>query len=206
MNVADSRFDKYWEAIGLPSPNLDRKGWEQRLDSLTLASRESAVRLMTQLFPMYFDGGKSREMALASAPLLGKILKGELRTPSDADVKYLDAILPVVLPAEWQVLDQGIGQVSYRRDNGQTVIVSAHLAEGDTGARWVHFSTSHRARLPTWAELVEAKEIFLGTKTKAISVIPPRSEYVNINPNVLHLWVAVDGDGLPDFTLGSGSI
>jgi len=37
-------------------------------------------------------------------------------------------------------------------------------------------------------------------------VVPPRSQYVNINPTVLHLWVCLDGDVLPDFTHGGSSL
>lgn len=80
-------------------------------------------------------------------------------------------------------------------------------ADHADGKRWLHFSMSGEDRLPTWDELVETKEAFLGTEVKAIQVIPPRSQYVNLNPYVLHLWVAVNGDdGLPDFTRGGDSL
>lgn len=74
------------------------------------------------------------------------------------------------------------------------------------GGRWIHFSLSHRTRLPTWEELVSSKEAFLGEDTKAIQVLPPRGEWVNICERVLHLFHCVDGDGLPDFTEGTGSL
>ena len=40
----------------------------------------------------------------------------------------------------------------------------------------------------------------------AIMVIPPRSEYVNLNKRVLHLFYCLDRDVLPDFTRGGGTL
>jgi hypothetical protein len=73
------------------------------------------------------------------------------------------------------------------------------------GRRWLHFSICGPT-LPTWRQLVAAKEAILGRETKAIQVLAPRSQWVNINPNVLHLWSCLDGDPLPDFTAGTGSL
>jgi len=84
------------------------------------------------------------------------------------------------------------------------VIVSASV-EGDC-KRWLHVSLSRATSIPSWEDVREVKDAFIGTDRKAIQVLPRASEYVNINPYVLHLWHCVDGDGLPDFTGGSGSI
>lgn len=82
-----------------------------------------------------------------------------------------------------------------RRLAGQTVILSQ--SRHRDGRRWVHLSMSTLTRPPTWKELVAAKEVFLGKETRAIQVCPPRSEYVNHHPFVLHLFSCLDGDGLP---------
>lgn len=114
---------------------------------------------------------------------------------------------PKILPRGWetaQINQDGYSFVNYEK--GQTVIMSiAPQAELD-GKRWLHFSMACRERVPSWAELVEAKEIFLGVESKAVLVIPPRSEYVNINKRVLHLFVCLEGDPLPDFTRGGGTL
>lgn len=108
-------------------------------------------------------------------------------------------------PVGWRVSLRGGDGCRYDHTIApRTVIVSAAV-ESD-GKRWLHFSMSCVSRLPKWDEFVAAKEAFLGPESKAIQVIPARSEYVNINPNVLHLFVCLDGDPLPDFTRGSGSI
>jgi hypothetical protein len=77
------------------------------------------------------------------------------------------------------------------------VIVSARV-EAD-GKRWMHVSCSRPNRLPTWDDLRRVKDVFIGKNRKAIQVMPPASEYVNIAKFALHLWCCLDGDGLPDF-------
>lgn len=112
---------------------------------------------------------------------------------------------PPLAPFNWLRLERSEDGAKYGHHlSGQTVIVSASV-EAD-GRTWVHFSTAFAHRLPTWAEFVRTKELFLGTDVKAIQVIPPRAEYVNIHPYVLHAFVCLDGDPLPDFTRGSGSL
>ena len=86
----------------------------------------------------------------------------------------------------------------------QSVILSESV-ELD-GRTWVHFSTARPDRVPNWDELVEAKELFLGAESKAVQVLAPRSEWVNIHPYCLHLFVCLDADPLPDFTRGSGGL
>lgn len=81
-----------------------------------------------------------------------------------------------------------------------SVIVSGGV-EAD-GKKWLHVSCAYKNRLPSWEDLKMVKETFIGKDKKAIQVLPPDSEYVNVNPYCLHLWHCVNGDGLPDFTTG----
>lgn len=113
------------------------------------------------------------------------------------------AMPPRLMVSGWQPLTRNADGYAARKGR-QTVIVSN--AREDDGRVWTHLSICGHGRLPTWSELVEAKEAFLGTDSKAIQVIPPRSEYVNLNPDVLHLFVCIDSDPLPDFTGGTGSL
>lgn len=62
------------------------------------------------------------------------------------------------------------------------VIIS--YAKYDDGRLWYHVSVSHRKRMITYDELV----------------------YVKRHPNCLHLFCCLDGDPLPDFTGGMGTI
>ena len=112
---------------------------------------------------------------------------------------------PKIIPVGWQKWEQNADGYKYvHQVLGRSVIISWAL-ESD-GKMWIHFSMACRERVPSWDEFRDAKEIFLGVESKAIQVIPPRSEYVNINPRVLHLFVCVGGDPLPDFTRGGGTL
>ncbi len=112
--------------------------------------------------------------------------------------------LPRVLPAGCRLVQERGDGAAYQTIDGLTVIVSAGT-ELD-GRRWLHMSASRPDKVPTWEDLKWMKRVFAGRKGKAIQVIPPDSEYVNIHPHVLHLWICLDGDPLPDFTHGTGSL
>lgn len=75
------------------------------------------------------------------------------------------------------------------------------------GRLWLHLSVASPDRLPTWPELVEAKEWIAGTDSDAYQVVPRRSRYVNQHPNALHLFVPAEGEPpLPDFTQGGQTL
>jgi hypothetical protein len=80
------------------------------------------------------------------------------------------------------------------------LIAICEVEEHDDGQLWAHLSVSAAAprRLPTWRELRWAKEHFLGDR-RAIMVLPPKAEYVNITWNVLNLYACLTAQPLPDF-------
>lgn len=112
--------------------------------------------------------------------------------------------LPRVLPASYRVVETAEDGMKYMRKDHMTVIASG-ATELD-GRKWLHVSCAHPTRLPSWKELMEVKEIFIGRDRAAIQVIPPKAKHINIHPNCLHLWCCLDGEILPDFTQGTGSI
>lgn len=112
---------------------------------------------------------------------------------------------PTVLPPGWRMLDRTLNGARYRNWRTRHTVIITISREQD-GRRWLHFSCSHIDRIPKWGELVDIKEVFLGTKVFAYQVIPPRAEYVNQHPNVLHLWHCLDDIPMPDFTRGSGQL
>lgn len=91
--------------------------------------------------------------------------------------------------------------VNFRRVNGDPLMVIVSGRTEADGRRWIHVSFSHPNRSPTWETTVLVKKAFLGDR-KALQVLPPEAEYVNIHPYCLHLWCCLDGDGLPDFRVG----
>jgi hypothetical protein len=118
---------------------------------------------------------------------------------------WIFELLPLVLPASWTIHERKRDGIHYVQSiSGLSLIVS-----GDTewdGRRWIHMSIACPWRMPTWMELVAAKEMVIGRDAYAVQVIPPRNEYVNQHPYCLHLFSCIDGHPLPDFTRGGTSL
>ncbi len=95
--------------------------------------------------------------------------------------------------------------VHYRHAHSDLLVIAGGRVEKD-GKRWIHVSMSYPQKLPGWNVYRMVKDRFIGRDKKAIQVLPPDSEYVNLHPNVLHMWHCLDGDGLPDFRTESGGI
>lgn len=109
---------------------------------------------------------------------------------------------PLVVQGNVRVIGEYINVTTYtvRLDGARlTVIVEVECHEGEL---WGHLSVCGQTpkRPPTWDEMRWCKEHFLGDR-KAIQILPPRAEYVNIHPNVLHLWAPLERDPLPDFRM-----
>jgi hypothetical protein len=59
---------------------------------------------------------------------------------------------------------------------------------GLPGQPWEHVSVSLAQRPPNWQEMCFVKDKFWGEEDAVIQIHPPKSEYVNFHPFVLHLW------------------
>jgi len=53
--------------------------------------------------------------------------------------------------------------------------------------KYHHISISCKERYPTWEEIKEAKQALMGDSF-AFQLFPPKSHYVNLQPNTFHLW------------------
>ena len=102
-------------------------------------------------------------------------------------------------------MEVGSDGASFQRKSTGMIVIASMAREQD-GKRWVHLSCSHRIRLPTWEEVNEVRNDFLGRDKKAIHILETEEERESMHPNVLHLWHCLDEDPLPDFTRGTGSI
>jgi hypothetical protein len=107
-------------------------------------------------------------------------------------------LFPLALPPPWAVIEKHSDGAAYHNPITALNVICSASMERDS-RRWLHVSVSHPDRLPTWDELAEVKSLFIGTERKAIQVLPPTEEHVNVHPTCLHLWACLDGDGLPDF-------
>lgn len=127
--------------------------------------------------------------------------------PAEVTVREL---LPRVIPSAWREVEaRDDGALYIHVSEPWSVILGVELHPHPHTNReelWLHCSTARRDRLPTWPELVEIRDLFLGRNTTALQVIPSREEYVNVHPNCLHLWVPVGRRITPDFTQGTGLI
>ena len=57
------------------------------------------------------------------------------------------------------------------------------------GGGWEHVSVSlDRRRCPTWEEMSLVKDLFWDPEDCVVQFHPPKSQYVNTHPFVLHLW------------------
>lgn len=81
-------------------------------------------------------------------------------------------------------------------NNGAFLLRMTKLRDGflfciaSDGAGWEHVSVSpsRKNRTPTWREMGIVKDLFWDPEDVVIQIHPPKSEYVNCHPNVLHLW------------------
>ncbi len=108
------------------------------------------------------------------------------------------------LPRAWCTIRTGEDGAAFSHQDGRNVIVS--VARESDGKRWLHASISRMGKMPTYDDLCEMKRLFVGRTRKAVEVFAPEAEHVNLHPTCRHLWACLDGDPLPDFTRGTGSI
>lgn len=62
---------------------------------------------------------------------------------------------------------------------------------------WEHVSVKihdrGKLRIPEWREMCAIKDIFWKDDECVVQYHPPKKDYVNFNPHVLHMWRKVDG-------------
>lgn len=118
----------------------------------------------------------------------------------DEAIRITESAAPRVLPPQWQRLPQYMGGIAYTTPYNVCIVILRCEKHG--GGWWKHVSVSENNRIPTWSLVKHVKETFIGMGEKAIMVLPKSDEYVNDNPNVLHLFSPMGFDPLPDFRRG----
>lgn len=104
----------------------------------------------------------------------------------------------------WQLLQRGDDGGAWQR--GDLRVIWSVAVEQDQRP-WLHVSVSRPDRLPSYADMTQAKRLFVGWRF-AYSVWAAPDQHISIHRNCLHLWAPVD-DGpapLPDFARGGVSI
>lgn len=68
-------------------------------------------------------------------------------------------------------------------------------SSGNEEIPWEHVSARSfdykGERVPSWSEMCHLKDLFWDDEETVVQFHPPKSEYVNNHPNVLHLWKPV---------------
>lgn len=87
----------------------------------------------------------------------------------------------------------------YRIKNGE---MGSSISDGNNGAfkinnmfviasdyyLWEHVSVSLKKRCLHWSEMCYIKDLFWDEEDCVMQLHPPKSKYINNDPNVLHLW------------------
>lgn len=95
--------------------------------------------------------------------------------------------LPKAMLDQWTGTEFGAPRM-YQQGGVRALVGRERWTDGT--ARW-HISVSTETRVPTWAELsTAAHELRPGVPF--CMGVPPKSWWVNIHPNVLHLWETND--------------
>lgn len=64
------------------------------------------------------------------------------------------------------------------------------------GEGWEHVSVTYKYlnKCPSWEAMCLIKDLFWDEDETVIQYHPPKSDYVNMHPYVLHLWKPIDID------------
>lgn len=121
-----------------------------------------------------------------------------------------DGMIPIAqanpnlrLPRNWRLVaadEMGRAWQCLSGTGAGLKVIETAATERD-GRRWYHVSFSRAMRIPTWEDVTLVHRLFVGEEVEAYQVLAPRSRWVNVHPNCLHLWACLDApDGvLPDF-------
>ena len=106
--------------------------------------------------------------------------------------------------------DHGFNVAEERLDGiacikGNLIVIVSQGKEQD-GKEWRHVSLSRRNKYPPYEEIKRIKNIFIGSDEKAMMIFPKETNHVNIHQYCFHLYSCIDGDSLPDFDRGMGTI
>ena len=71
---------------------------------------------------------------------------------------------------------------------GELLLALSSGGDAKLNDGWEHVSVSHEKRVPLWEEMCWVKDLFWDEHEMAVQYHPPKSEYVNFHPRVLHLW------------------
>ena len=81
--------------------------------------------------------------------------------------------------------------------NGLRAIVTVDLMDGWQAGHWLHLSISRADRVPTWAELVRARDALGYKEWLFIQMLAPASAWLNVHDYCMHLYHRLDQETVP---------
>lgn len=113
-------------------------------------------------------------------------------------------VAPMDPPVPWthtRVVNwEGVPVTEWYRNTKTGISVCRSVCRERDGKLWLHVSFSQPSRLPSWQEVTDIKNIFVGKDRFAYQILPPSSSHANYHNFCLHLWHCMDETPLPDFT------
>lgn len=72
-------------------------------------------------------------------------------------------------------------------------------SRNEGGYEHVSVSPINKFIMPSWDDMCALKDIFFDDEEEVYQIHPPKSEYVNMMSNCLHLWKRADGTRISDW-------
>ena len=70
---------------------------------------------------------------------------------------------------------------------------SCVFSNNEDGFEHVSISPMKKNNMPSWDDMATLKDLFFYDEEEVYQIHPPKSEYVNIKDNCLHLWRPTNG-------------
>src|SRR5687767_12864978 len=81
-----------------------------------------------------------------------------------------DLVRAIGAPLQWTVHRDPT--LHYRKIGDNLLVVWSASRERD-GRRWIHASCSRPSKMPSWEDVREMKDVFIGKGRRALQVLPP---------------------------------
>jgi len=87
--------------------------------------------------------------------------------------------------------NNGVFTLKFQFPGGPPTIVHCIASDGEG---WEHVSVGYQGRsiVPSWDIMCKVKDLFWDPEDCVMQFHPPKSQYVNYNPGILHLWRPVN--------------
>lgn len=101
-----------------------------------------------------------------------------------------------ILPHVWNAINLpkiGNGAAMNLPDCGNCTVI---WTRDEGSMEHVSVSPTRKYKIPSWNDMCKLKDIFFDDEEEVYQIHPPKSEYVNLDTNCLHLWRPANGERL----------